>query len=162
MGENKHRYPLYLHLAVGLVSCILGGFGVIGYIVYGSDTPQIVTENLPPGPLVTVVKVLLCLAVLLTYPLQLFPITEVIESYIFKDPQEPVRGSEVENVDPEAQPSINGGDDKELTDSASTQQDSIMTDVGCVPIIDETTELLSTTGDKFKKPKKVCSLSQCD
>ncbi|EDO48266.1 predicted protein, partial [Nematostella vectensis] len=83
MAENRHRYPLYLHLALGLLSAILGGFGITGYLVYGENVDQIVTSELPQGLLVTVVQILLCLAILFTYPLQLFPVTEIIESYLF-------------------------------------------------------------------------------
>ena len=83
MAENRHRFPLYLHLTIILVSLILGGFGILGYFVYGSAVAQIVTESMPSGILIQIVRGLLCFAILFTYPLQLFPIVRIIESCLF-------------------------------------------------------------------------------
>ena len=35
MAENRHRFPLYLHFAIGGLSMILAFFGLLGYAVYG-------------------------------------------------------------------------------------------------------------------------------
>ncbi len=83
MAENRHRFPLYLHFAIGTLSVILGCFGMLGYIVYGEEVNQIVTESFPSGILIQVVQCLLCFAILLTYPLQIFPVIEIIEGWIF-------------------------------------------------------------------------------
>ena len=83
MAENRHRFPMYLHFAVGSLSVILGCFGVLGYTVYGEDVNQIVTESFPSGLLIQVVRCLLCFAILLTYPLQVFPVIEIIEGWLF-------------------------------------------------------------------------------
>lgn len=84
MAESKHRFPLYLHFAIGGLSAILACFGMLGYLVYGEEVAQIVTRSFHPGPLVLVVQCLLCFAILLTYPLQLVPIIEIVESWLFK------------------------------------------------------------------------------
>lgn len=84
MAENRHRFPLYLHFAVGSLSVILGCFGILGYTVYGEEVNQIVTESFPSGVLIQVVRCLLCFAILLTYPLQVFPVIEIIEGWLFK------------------------------------------------------------------------------
>lgn len=84
MAENRHRFPLYLHFAVGGLSVILACFGVLGYTVYGQEVAQIVTESFPPGVLILVVRCLLCFAILLTYPLQIFPVIEIVEGWLFK------------------------------------------------------------------------------
>ncbi|XP_067044630.1 uncharacterized protein [Acropora muricata] len=84
MAESKHRFPLYLHFAIGGLSAILACFGMLGYLVYGEGVAQIVTDSFHPGPLILVVRCLLCFAILLTYPLQLFPIIEIVESWLFK------------------------------------------------------------------------------
>ncbi|XP_029191850.2 proton-coupled amino acid transporter 1-like [Acropora millepora] len=84
MAESKHRFPLYLHFAIGGLSAILACFGMLGYLVYGEDVAQIVTDSFHPGPLILAVRCLLCFAILLTYPLQLFPIIEIVESWLFK------------------------------------------------------------------------------
>ncbi|XP_031571847.1 amino acid transporter AVT3C-like [Actinia tenebrosa] len=151
MGDNRKRYPLYLHLAIGIISLILGGFGIAGYLVYGDTTEQISTQMLPQGqPLVIIVQILLCLAILFTYPLQLYPITEVIESYIFKDGNVKKPPSDIEGQnDGDQDTSENEPVNEELIDS-----NSIGPGIACVNDIDETTELLSATDNKMKKPMK--------
>ena len=83
MAENRRRFPLYLHMAIGGLSVILGCFGVLGYCVYGEGVNQIVTESFPSGVLIQLVRCMLCVAVLLTYPLQIFPVIEIVEGWLF-------------------------------------------------------------------------------
>lgn len=83
MAENRPRFPLYLHLALGIVSSILGSFGMLGYTIYGSNVPQIVTDTLQTGVMAQLVRVTLIVAVLMTYPLQLYPVIEIAESICF-------------------------------------------------------------------------------
>lgn len=83
MAENRPRFPLYLHLALGVVSTILGSFGMLGYVIYGSNVPQIVTDRLQTGVMPQMVRVTLLVAVLMTYPLQLYPVIEIAESFLF-------------------------------------------------------------------------------
>ena len=83
MAGNRPRFPLYLQLAIAQVSVILGSFGILGYLIYGSNVPQIVTDTLPSGPLAQGIRVTLCIAVLFTYPLQLFPVIEIFEGLLF-------------------------------------------------------------------------------
>lgn len=90
MAENRHRFPLYLHFAIGTLSVILGCFGILGYVVYGEEVNQIVTESFPSGVLIQVVRCLLCFAILLTYPLQIFPVIEIIEGWLFSSECNPV------------------------------------------------------------------------
>lgn len=83
MAENRPHFPLYLHLALGIVSSILGSFGMLGYTIYGSNVPQIVTDTLQTGIMAQLVRVTLIVAVLMTYPLQLYPVIEIAESIFF-------------------------------------------------------------------------------
>ena len=83
MADNRPRFPLYLQLAISQVSVILGSFGILGYLIYGSTVPQIVTDTLPSGPLAQGIRITLCIAVLFTYPLQLFPVIEIFEGLLF-------------------------------------------------------------------------------
>ena len=105
MAENRHRFPLYLHFAIGTLSVILGCFGILGYVVYGEEVNQIVTESFPSGVLIQVVRCLLCFAILLTYPLQIFPVIEIIEGWLFSSECNPV-----ENSDGEVEASSEVGD----------------------------------------------------
>lgn len=83
MAENRPRFPLYLHLTLAVVSGILGSFGMLGYMIYGSSVPQIVTDTLGTEILAQMVRLTLIIAVLMTYPLQLFPVIEIAESIFF-------------------------------------------------------------------------------
>jgi hypothetical protein len=84
MGDNRPRFPLYLHLTLAQVSVILGSFGVLGYLIYGDNVPQIMTDTLPSSIFAQLVRVTLMIAVLFTYPLQLYPVIQITESVIFK------------------------------------------------------------------------------
>ena len=97
MAENRHRFPLYLHFAIGTLSVILGCFGILGYVVYGEEVNQIVTESFPSGVLIQVVRCLLCFAILLTYPLQIFPVIEIVEGWLFSSECNPVENSDKES-----------------------------------------------------------------
>lgn len=83
MAENRPRFPLYLHLTLAIVSGILGSFGLLGYMIYGSGVPQIVTDTLGTEIPAQLVRVTLIVAVLMTYPLQLYPVIEIAESIFF-------------------------------------------------------------------------------
>lgn len=83
MGSNRPRFPLYLHLTLCQVSVILGCFGVLGYLVYGSNVPQIVTDTLTQDIFSQFIRVTLMIAVLFTYPLQLIPVIRITESLVF-------------------------------------------------------------------------------
>ena len=83
MAENRPRFPLYLHLALAQVSFILGSFGMLGYLIYGSNVPQIVTDTLETSVMAQLVRVTLIIAVMMTYPLQIYPVIEITESIFF-------------------------------------------------------------------------------
>ena len=88
---------MYLHFAVGTLSVILGCFGLLGYLVYGEGVNQIVTESFPSGLLIQIVRCLLCFAILLTYPLQIFPVIEIIEGWLFNSECNTVENSNDDN-----------------------------------------------------------------
>ncbi|XP_077992695.1 uncharacterized protein LOC144446744 [Glandiceps talaboti] len=84
MKGNRTNFPAFLHGAVLLLTVILGLFGVIGYFHYGTDVNQIITENFPPqSEVVYIVKATVCVGILLTYPLQMFPVIEIFEAILF-------------------------------------------------------------------------------
>lgn len=66
-----------------LMSLILSGFGVSGYLSYGDKTCQIVTQNLH-GDIAVVLQLLLLVGVLFTYPLQLYPNIQIFEHLYLK------------------------------------------------------------------------------
>ena len=83
MAENRGRYPCYLHISLFLLSSILGSFGTLGYLRYGDETNQIVTENLEGSVIVIALRCLLFFGVLFTYPLQIYPVIQIVEGIIF-------------------------------------------------------------------------------
>ena len=83
MAENRGRYPCYLHISLFLLSSILGSFGTLGYLRYGEETNQIVTENLEGSAIVIALRCLLFFGVLFTYPLQIYPVIQIFEGLIF-------------------------------------------------------------------------------
>jgi len=54
------------------------GFGFSGYVAYGSHTLEIVTLNLPNDWCTVGVKVGLCIALTLTYPVMMHPVHEIV------------------------------------------------------------------------------------
>ena len=85
MAENRPRFPIFLHLAIGQVSAIFVCFGILGYMIYGNNVPQIITDVLPPGPLSFTIWSTILIAVLFTYPLQFFPVIQIVEGFLFDE-----------------------------------------------------------------------------
>ena len=56
-------------------------FSTVAYLAYGKDIESAVTLNLPENSASMTVQFGYCVALLFTYPLQLFPATNVMESY---------------------------------------------------------------------------------
>ena len=52
-------------------------------MIYGSGVPQIVTDTLGTEIAAQMVRITLIIAVLMTYPLQLYPVIEITESAFF-------------------------------------------------------------------------------
>jgi len=85
MEGNRHWFITFLHIAVYIVFCVLTTFGLMGYLRYGDGVQQIIILNMKQhSPLAILVDVTLIISVLFTYPLQCFPVIEIIESYLFE------------------------------------------------------------------------------
>ncbi|XP_071947224.1 uncharacterized protein [Antedon mediterranea] len=86
MVGNRHMYPYFLHLTICILALILSSLGISGYLRYGHATQQIIIANLieeNDSIFLTIIYTLICISVMLTYPLQLFPVIEVIENALF-------------------------------------------------------------------------------
>lgn len=84
MEGNRHLFPAFLHANVYIVFAILCTFGSLGYLRYGEGVSQIIVENIKQHSVKsTFVDVTLIISVLFTYPLQCFPVIEIMETYIF-------------------------------------------------------------------------------
>ena len=88
MKENRKNFRKYLHGAILLVSIILGTFGIFGYIHFTDSVEQLISDNLPYGTLSIIVQITLCVGILFTYPLQIFPVVQIAENFLFKETKE--------------------------------------------------------------------------
>jgi proton-coupled amino acid transporter len=83
--SGSGNYKLLLHSVVAFTCVFLGGFGTIGLLRFGADgVEQIATDNLPEGLLSEVVRGCLLVAILCTYPLQIFPVIQVAEHFFLE------------------------------------------------------------------------------
>lgn len=85
--SHRLRFRRLFVLTMILVTLLYVSFGVAGFLSYGLETSPIITTNLPHGTgssmdFAVVVKLLLCLALLFTYPVMLFPVVKLVEANV--------------------------------------------------------------------------------
>ncbi|CAN8251316.1 unnamed protein product [Cochlearia groenlandica] len=78
-AKYKDKFGRALGLAMGLISLMYGGFGLLGYMAYGEETRDIITTNLGTGVVSTLVQLGLAINLFFTFPLMMQPVYEVIE-----------------------------------------------------------------------------------
>ncbi|RUS91370.1 hypothetical protein EGW08_000887, partial [Elysia chlorotica] len=84
MEGNRHNYSKFLHGAIFILAAVLSVFGVVGYLRYGDETAQMLNGNIPAHSYTGMsLNMLLCIGVVLTFPLQIFPVIEIVEIYLF-------------------------------------------------------------------------------
>lgn len=84
MEGNRHNYSKFLHGAIFILASVLSIFGVVGYLRFGSETAQMLNGNIPAQSFTGMtLNILLCVGVILTFPLQIFPVIEICEIYLF-------------------------------------------------------------------------------
>jgi len=64
-----------------------GSFSVVGYMMFGDTTEQIVLLNVKGSVFVSAVQLLLCIDLLLTYPVVMRPSIEIAEQVLFSERQ---------------------------------------------------------------------------
>ncbi|XP_040571495.1 uncharacterized protein [Lepeophtheirus salmonis] len=82
---------------IAVVTFIYISFGASGYLSYGHETKDIITLNLPhvDGTIdfATLVKVCLCFSLFCTYPVMIFPVSELLEKkFLVSSSSSPVSG----------------------------------------------------------------------
>lgn len=90
--ENKMKTPENFRGPVGVLStamaiivCLFSAMGFFGYLQYGSSVQGSITLNLPPRePLAQAVKILISLAVYMTYPLQIYVPFEILTPFVVR------------------------------------------------------------------------------
>ncbi|XP_066333719.1 amino acid transporter ANT1-like [Miscanthus floridulus] len=77
---DRSRFRSVLLQAIAGVTAVYVCFGACGYLAYGDATKDIITLNLPSTWSTTAVKVVLCIALALTFPVMMHPIHEIVEA----------------------------------------------------------------------------------
>lgn len=79
--DKFHCMLHWTHIAAAIFKAL---FAYIGYVTWGEDTQEVITNNLPTA-LRVIVNIILVLKALLSYPLPYFAAAEIIESVFFQD-----------------------------------------------------------------------------
>ncbi|XP_013626757.1 PREDICTED: amino acid transporter ANTL1 [Brassica oleracea var. oleracea] len=77
--KDKEKFGKVLALSMGIIALIFGAFGVLGYMAFGDETMDIITANLGPGLVSSLVKLGLCINLFFTFPLMMNPVFEIVE-----------------------------------------------------------------------------------
>ncbi|EXB40415.1 hypothetical protein L484_013718 [Morus notabilis] len=77
--RDKKKFGKVLAFTMVFLSLIYVGFGILGYLAYGDETQDIITANLGPGVVSTLVKLGLSVNLFFTLPLMMNPVYEIVE-----------------------------------------------------------------------------------
>lgn len=81
MRHSRLSFLYMLDIAIFGVTAILVGFGALGVFTYGYSLMDVIIGNLPNTIPLKCVRVSLILGILGTYPMQLFPVVEIVGGY---------------------------------------------------------------------------------
>jgi proton-coupled amino acid transporter len=87
---DRNWFPSLLRNTIFGITSLMAVFGCFGYFAFGSNTLAPITLNLD-GAWATIVKIALCLALYLTFPIMLFPVNEVMEDFVLSQASRPNR-----------------------------------------------------------------------
>jgi proton-coupled amino acid transporter len=76
---HPERFPAVATKTFTACAVLSGSFGIIGYLLFGTETQQIVLLNVQGSFFVSAVKLLLCVDLLLTYPVVMRPSIVIVE-----------------------------------------------------------------------------------
>ena len=68
--KGRQHFTLLLTVGISIVSVILASFGLLGFFTFGDATCSIILLNMPTGVFVDIVKAMVCVGVVFTYPMQ--------------------------------------------------------------------------------------------
>eukprot|EP00172_Hildenbrandia_rubra_P003611 Plantae.Rhodophyta-Hildenbrandia_rubra.ctg6009.p1 GENE.Plantae.Rhodophyta-Hildenbrandia_rubra.ctg6009~~Plantae.Rhodophyta-Hildenbrandia_rubra.ctg6009.p1 ORF type:complete len:530 (-),score=94.97 Plantae.Rhodophyta-Hildenbrandia_rubra.ctg6009:1506-3095(-) len=80
--KNPLGFEKVLQIALVILTSVLMTVGVLGFATFGASTRSIILLNMGSGTVVSVVKVVLVVGILFTYPLQLVPVIHSLESFL--------------------------------------------------------------------------------
>jgi len=87
---NREGFPKLLKQVVFGITIIMAIFGVCGYVAFGDQTLSPISLNLK-GKSAAFVQMALCLAIYLTYPIMMFPVSDVLENLFLSESKLPPR-----------------------------------------------------------------------
>ncbi|GAV56519.1 Aa_trans domain-containing protein [Cephalotus follicularis] len=77
--KDKDKFGRILGLSMAFISLMYIGFGLLGYLAFGAETRDIITANLGPGLISSLVQLGLCINLFFTFPLMMNPVYEIVE-----------------------------------------------------------------------------------
>ncbi|GAB5032492.1 amino acid transporter [Nannochloropsis oceanica] len=81
--KRPERFERLVATSMAGLCLLVWSIGAVGYLAFGNDVEPFVTNELPTkGLLGPAVRIMYSLAILATYPLQLFPGTLILEEYL--------------------------------------------------------------------------------
>ena len=88
--RNRDGFPKLLTQVIFGIFVLMAFFGTCGYVSFGNDTISPISLNLK-GESAAFVQMALCLALYFTYPMMMFPVSDVLEDLLFKETMKPPR-----------------------------------------------------------------------
>jgi len=79
--KNQQNFNRILITVMAIVTCMLIGFGIVNYFSWGTHTAQIATLNVKETMASSILLLVYLVAVLLTFPLLLFPPFAMIDNW---------------------------------------------------------------------------------
>ena len=83
--QRPERFHKVSMITFSTCAVLSGGFGIMGYMLFGQDTQQIVLLNVQGSYFVSAVKLLLCVDLLLTYPVVMRPSIVIVEQSLLRE-----------------------------------------------------------------------------
>ena len=80
--RESDKFRTVLSWTMVLVTVIYLSFGLVGYLAWQDDTKGIITLNLSHGYGSTFVKLLLCCGLLFTFPIMIFPVSQLLDDLL--------------------------------------------------------------------------------
>mmetsp|Transcript_12015 Transcript_12015/g.18428 ORF Transcript_12015/g.18428 Transcript_12015/m.18428 type:complete len:492 (+) Transcript_12015:21-1496(+) len=87
---DRENFPRLLKQTITGITILMAVFGTCGYAAFGNQTISPISLNLK-GESAAFVQVALCLALYLTYPIMMFPVSDVLENLFLSDSNKPPR-----------------------------------------------------------------------
>eukprot|EP01027_Heterolobosea_sp_BB2_P022151 GEZU01032593.1.p1 GENE.GEZU01032593.1~~GEZU01032593.1.p1 ORF type:complete len:201 (-),score=62.25 GEZU01032593.1:163-765(-) len=82
--KRPEQFKGVFYAAMSFIAVLMISFGALGYLAFGSEVLSIITENLEvvaPRSVNITLQVMLIIALFFTYPVQLVPVTQIVDKY---------------------------------------------------------------------------------